>query len=201
MKRFTVLALALSILMTLALTNVASADFEINNLRLSTAPDGPATTAFPKGTTEIYAVFDYVDATGIPIQLKLYDPVGQVLYLETFEYEGSGSESIKITNGGLPFSDGVYLVNMYTAKMAPQGDTTLYPYQSIEWAVGDATIPEPGSGEVIATVVVQEGAAGTGTASLGSTTAPVAIVGLVAVLIVLVLMVGWAIRGFMRSRP
>lgn len=192
MKRIVLFALALAISLSLTWIGVASADFAVNNFRLSTTPNGPATTAFPAGTTEVYAVFDYVDATGIPIQLKLYDPVGQVLYLETFEYQGSGSESIKISNGGFPFSDGAYVLNMYTGKIDPN---RLDIYQSIEWTVGEATIPESGSSQVIATVVVPgaQGTAATGTSSIVIAT-------LVIVLIVLVVMVGWAVRGFVASR-
>jgi len=195
MKHLFLSALALALCLSLVWIGVASADFEVKDFRLSTESGGPETTAFPEGTTEVYAVFDYVDATGIPIQLKLYDPVGQVLYLETFEYEGSGSASIKITNGGLPFSDGVYLVNMYTEKMARQGDTTLYPYQSIEWTVGNATIPEAGSSEVIATVVVPGASRAVATGTSSSV-----IAALVVVLIILLVMVVWAVRGFLTAR-
>lgn len=189
-----------AVVLALAGGNIAAADFTVTDFHLSNQPDGPAITAFPAGTTEVYAVFSYTDAEDMPLQVKLYDPLGQVLFLQTESYRGDGTEVLRITNGGYPFNEGVYLLNMYTGMTAPQAGTNdLYIFQSIEWTVGDATIPAAGSGEVIATVVVPGASGGQALSGGVSGASPVSLGIMGGVLVLLVGLVGWSIRGLLRA--
>ena len=202
--RRVILIACVVVALSLAMANIAAADFSVTDFHLSSQPDGPAMTAFPADITEVYAVFNYTDAEDMPIQVKLYDPVGQVLFLQTEKYQGSGTEVLRITNGDYPFNEGVYVLNMYTGMTASQASTAdgsdrLYIFQSIEWTVGDATIPEAGSGEVIATVVVPgSGAQFLGGGISGVSPVPLGVMG--GVLVLLLGIVGWAVRGLLRAR-
>ncbi len=203
MRRVILLTWAV-VALSLAGANIAAADFSVTDFHLSSQPDGPAMTAFPAGTTEVYAVFNYTDAKSMPIQVKLYDPLGQVLFLQTEKYQGDGTEVLRITNGGYPFNEGVYLLNMYTGMAAPQTGTDdslsrLYIFQTIEWTMGEATIPEAGSGEVIATVVVPGAGGGQAVAGAGGGTSPALLAAMAGVLILLVGIVGWAVRRLLTA--
>jgi len=98
------------------------------NVRLSDSPDGAAMTQFPSGTAVVYAIFDYADMTGEPLKVRVYDNYGSILFEQTQDYTGSGTESVATAPGEGVFTDGRYVTNFYL------GD---YVSRTILWDVGE----------------------------------------------------------------
>jgi hypothetical protein len=107
----------------------------MTDARLSDAPDGTAMTQFSSGTTVVYAIFDYADAVGAAIKIRIYDNYGSILFEQAQNYTGSGTESIAITTNEGYFPDGRYVANFY------QGE---YVGRTIIWDVGEPVMrPAP----------------------------------------------------------
>lgn len=126
--------IALVLCLSALLVNVAYAG-TTSNEHMSDAPYGPAVTEFPSGTTTVYVVFDYTDMQSEEITVKVWDPIGVVLFEHTQAYSGSGTESIEVAYpGGGAFPDGLYATNFYRG---------ILPYKTILWGVGEVTTPTP----------------------------------------------------------
>ncbi|MBI3943060.1 MAG: hypothetical protein HY326_08610 [Chloroflexi bacterium] len=201
MRRLSFVALSLAAGLFLALAGTALADFHIEKLRIQADPQGPAVQRIPKGSTIVYASFDYAEAQNSPVQIKLYDPQGQVIFLDQKTYTGKGSDTFKIDNKGIAFKEGVYVLNAYVGN-------GLYLSSSLEWVVGDGPLPsnEPSKGEPVMTVVVNgppgsvapnapESPSASGL-DLGGNMGMVLAAGGVAV-ILLIFIVLWALRGLL----
>ena len=176
MKRLVPIAIAL--FLTILLANVSMAQ-SLANVRLSDAPDGPATTQFPAGTTTVYAIFDYANMANEPVKVRVYDNYGTILFERTQSYAGSGTESVPTTTTEGYFPDGRYVTNFYIGE---------YVARTVIWDVGELVAQPP---------------------SAQPTPTPSAIVrtydqvkGLVlpAVAIVLILFVAWAVRRVLAPR-
>ena len=125
MKRLVPIAIALSL--TVLLASIALAQ-GITSAHLSDTPDGPATTQFPSGTTVVYAILDYADMPEEPVTVRVYDNYGSILFEQTQDYTGSGTESVATTAGGGYFPDGRYVTNLYLGE---------YVARTVIWNVGE----------------------------------------------------------------
>ena len=126
MKRLVPIAIALSL--TILLVSIAMAQGGLTNAHLSDAPDGPAMTQFPSGTTVVYAIFEYADMTGESIKVRVYDNYGSILFEQPQNYTGSGTESVATTTSDGYFPDGRYVTNFYLGE---------YVSRTIIWEVGE----------------------------------------------------------------
>ena len=126
MKRLVPIAIALSL--TILLASIAVAQGGVSTAHLSDAPDGPAMTQFPSGTTVVYAIFEYADMTGESIKVRVYDNYGSILFEHPQEYTGSGTESVATTTSDGYFPDGRYVTNLYRGE---------YVSRTIIWEVGE----------------------------------------------------------------
>ena len=133
MKRSALLVLGL--ILSISLVSTALADGRVANPHMSNAPGGPAITEFASGTSVVYVVFDYTDMQNEPVRVKVYGFGGTVLYDETKNYTGSGTESLLISG---PFSEGYYLTNIYITIKGVE-----YLSESVEWTVSAAVEPTP----------------------------------------------------------
>jgi hypothetical protein len=106
-----------------------------SNERMSDTHYGPPVTQFPSGTAVVYVVFDYIDMQDEEITIKVWSPIGELLFEQTRAYSGSDTESIEVLGpeGGV-FPDGRYATNFYTG---------IFPYQTLIWDVGEVTTPTP----------------------------------------------------------
>ncbi|MBC8265098.1 MAG: hypothetical protein H8E47_13370 [Anaerolineales bacterium] len=125
MKRLVPITVALCL--TILLASIAMAQ-GLDNVRLSDSPDGSAMTQFSSGTTVVYAIFDYADMTGEPLKVRVYDNYGSILFEQTQNYTGSGTESVATAPGEGIFTDGRYVTNFYL------GD---YVSRTILWDIGE----------------------------------------------------------------
>lgn len=126
MKRLVPIAIALSL--TILLASIAVAQGGVSTAHLSDAPDGPAMTQFPSGTTVVYAIFEYADMTGESIRVRVYDNYGSILLEQPQNYTGSGTESVATTTSEGYFPDGRYVTNFYLGE---------YLSRTIIWDVGE----------------------------------------------------------------
>ena len=133
MKRSALLVLGL--ILSISLVGTALADGRVANPHMSNAPGGPAITEFASGVSVVYVVFDYTDMQNEPVRVKVYGFGGTVLYDETKNYTGSGTESLLISG---PFSEGYYLTNIYITIKGVE-----YLSESVEWTVSAAVEPTP----------------------------------------------------------
>lgn len=126
MKRLVPIAIALSL--TILLASIAMAQGGLTSAHLSDAPDGPAMTQFPSGTTVVYAIFDYADMAGESIRVRVYDNYGSILLEQAQNYTGAGTESVATTTSEGYFPDGRYVTNFYLGE---------YVSRTIIWDVGE----------------------------------------------------------------
>lgn len=106
-----------------------------SNEHMSDTPHGPPVTQFPSGTITVYVVFDYTDMQNEEITIKVWSPIGELLFEQTQPYSGSDTESIEVTGPeGGAFLDGRYATNFYRG---------LFPYKTLLWDVGEVTTPTP----------------------------------------------------------
>jgi len=102
------------------------------NIRLSDTPNGSAMTQFPSGITTVYAIFDYADMVNEPIRVRVYDNYGTILFEQTKNYSGSGTETVATTTTEGYFPDGRYVTNFYRGE---------YVSRTIIWEVGEPVAP------------------------------------------------------------
>ena len=126
MKRLVPIAIALSL--TFLLASIAMSQGGLTSAHLSDTPDGSAMTQFPSGTTVAHAIFEYADMTGESIKVRVYDNYGTILFEETKNYTGSGTESVATATRDGYFPDGRYVTNFYLGE---------YLTRTIIWDVGE----------------------------------------------------------------
>ena len=102
----------------------------IQKIWMSATPNGTPLEVFPTGSKSVYVVFDYKDAADTEIQIKVYDPKGQTIYVASKKYSGAGRENIEIKPSD-PLPDGAYVTN---ASIGVQGQFFLS--ETNEWYVG-----------------------------------------------------------------
>ena len=116
------------------LTSVVYAGITSNE-RMSDTPYGPPVTQFPSGTTVVYVVFDYADMQNEEITIKVWSPIGELLFEQTQAYSGSDAESIEVPGPeGGAFPDGWYVTNFYRGLLI---------FKTLLWEVGEVTTPTP----------------------------------------------------------
>lgn len=125
MKRLVPIAIALSL--TILLASIAMAQ-GVSSAHLSDTPDGSAMTQFPSDTATIYVIFDYVDMGGEQIKVRVYDNYGSILFEQTQEYTGAGTDFVATTTSEGYFPDGRYVTNFYFGE---------YLSRTILWDVGE----------------------------------------------------------------
>jgi len=175
MKRLVPIAIALSL--TILLASIAMAQGGVTSAHLSDAPDGPAMTQFPSGTAVVYAIFEYTDMAGEPIQVRVYDNYGSILFEQTQDYTGSGTEVVATSLGEGVFPDGRYVTNFYIGE---------YVSRTIIWDVG-----EP---------VARPTVTPTTTSPVTKIYSQVKDFAVPAAAIVLIILVAWAIRRVLTAR-
>ncbi|MCW5849818.1 MAG: hypothetical protein KIT87_07020 [Anaerolineae bacterium] len=110
----------------------------VQKIWMSDKPNGAALTIFPSGLKTVYVVFDYKDAADAEIQVRVLDPKGATIFLETKKYSGAGRENLEMTASD-PLSDGSYVTNVYVSL-----NGNLFLSESNEWNVGKASsAPQP----------------------------------------------------------
>lgn len=132
MKRLVPIAMALSL--TILLASIAMAQGGVTSGHLSDTPDGLAMTQFPSDVAVVYAIFEYADMAGESIKARVYDNYGSILFEQTQDYTGSGTESVAITTSEGYFPDGRYVTNFYLGE---------YVARTIIWDVGEPPVTQP----------------------------------------------------------
>ncbi|MBC8448588.1 MAG: hypothetical protein H8D78_12645 [Chloroflexi bacterium] len=128
------ISIALVLCLSALLASVVYAGITSNE-HMSNAHFGPSVTQFPSGTSVVYVVFDYRDMHSEEITIKVWSPIGEVLFERIQAYSDSGSESIEVPGPqGGAFPDGRYVTNFYRG---------LFPYKTLLWDVGEVTTPTP----------------------------------------------------------
>ena len=110
------LRLLMGIALVLGLTalpaNTTYAD--ITDAHMSDMPGGAEMTQFPPGTSVVYVVIDYAEMHDEVLMVKVYDNVGNLLFVDARPFTGSGTESIEVTHPeGGAFPGERYLTNLY----------------------------------------------------------------------------------------
>lgn len=185
MKRLILGAFTLTFAVSLLLAGVAAAQVKFPNFHMSDAPDGPPMTHFPSGTSVVYVIFDYTGAEDTPIQVRVYDPRGQILLKETKNYTGEGREVVEVASKAGAYPDGAYVSQVRVGEEE-------YLADSEEWFVGEVPTPQ-----AMATAIVQMPAASPSPQPSGPSTTTIVGVGIL--LLALIALVVWAIRGFMTA--
>lgn len=185
MKRLILGALTLTFAVSLLLAGVAAAQVKFPTFYMSDAPDGPPIADYSSGISVVYVIFEYAGAEDTPIQVRVYDPKGQILLKETNNYTGEGREVVEVASPVGAYTDGAYVSQVRVGEEQ-------YLADSEEWFVGELPTPE-----AEATVVVQMPAASPSPQSGGPST--VMIVGVGIFLLALITLVVWAIRGFITA--
>ena len=185
MKRLIVGAVTLTFAASLLLAGVAAAqvNLHISTFHMSDAPDGPPMTDFPSGTGVVYVIFEYTGAEETPIQVRVYDPMGQILYKETKTYTGEGREVVEVASAIGTYSDGAYVGQVRIGEEQ-------YLVDSEEWFVGEVPTPQ-----VVATAIVQVPESSPPSSPSGGPSTTI-IVGGGVLFLALIALVVWAIRGF-----
>ena len=106
-----------------------------SNEHMSDTHYGAPMTQFPSGTTLVYVVFDYTEMQNEEITVKVWSPIGEVLFEQTQAYSDSGTESIEVPGPeGGAFPDGRYATNFYRGILI---------FKTLLWEVGEVTTPTP----------------------------------------------------------
>jgi len=128
------ISIALVLCLSALLASVVYAGITSNE-HMSNTHFGPPLTQFPSGTSVVYVIFDYSDMHSEEITIKVWSPIGEVLFEQTQAYSDSGTESIEVPypEGGA-FPDGLYVTNFYRGILI---------YKTLLWDVGELTTPTP----------------------------------------------------------
>lgn len=109
----------------------------VQKIWMSDKQNGDPIDVFPSGLKKLYVVFDYKDAADVEIQVRVLDPKGGTLFLESKKYSGAGRENLEVTASD-PLVDGSYVTNVYVGL---QGN--LFLSESSEWNIGKPPAPKP----------------------------------------------------------
>jgi len=183
---------------------------------MSDQPDGAEVREFPAGIDTIYLVFDYETDGPVEIiaEIRSEEQQGAVIFNGQETYSGTGTANVEIPGpGSASFPDGVY------DTIIRFGDQR-YITAGWEWVVGDVPLPaedtsggqapispleqgEAGSestaGSSVSTSPIQEGAQSTAPAQTTPGLSPVILIGVGVVVLLLLSIIAWAVRGFMTA--
>jgi hypothetical protein len=218
MQRRTFKTILITLCLSVATIGIALAQPEsplVGIPHMSNAPDGPEMQEFPAGTDTIYLVFDYQTDGPVDIvaEIRSEEQQGAVIFTSRETYSGTGTANIEIPGpGSSAFPDGVY------DTIIRFGDQH-YITAGWEWVVGDVPLPaEDTSGSQSPISPLQQNKAdsqpASGTSSdvspnqsAQSTTpvqttpglSPIILVGVGVVVLLLLAIIAWAVRGFMTA--
>lgn len=180
----------------------------VQKVWMSDKPNGTGTTLFPSGLKTVYVVFDYKDAADAEIQVRVLDPKGATIFLETKKYSGAGRENLEVTTTD-PMIDGSYVTNVYVGL-----NGNLFLSESNEWNVGKASsapqptaaapvqqppaaqqsAPNPPAAQPVSASPAQPAVVG----GDSSVSAPM-LIGAGILVVGLLALVVWAVRGFLNA--
>jgi hypothetical protein len=164
MKGFCV-SLLVACLAVTAAHSLVSAQARVSNLRISAdeagtalplaeAPPGEKRYHLESGTNQLHVAFDCATAAEGTAQVRVMQPPGSILFQQDTSCAAGGTQVVLYDREGEPFPDNEYVVNLYV------GDKEMYLADSVQFAVGSATIPES-EGDATPTVQLDNGAAST----------------------------------------
>ncbi len=205
-----------ALLLGLAMFNIALAQSGsplVGIPHMSDRPDGPEMQTFPAGTDKVYLVFDYETDGPVEIiaEIRSEAQQGSVIFTNRETYNGSGTANIEIPGpGSSAFPDGVYDTIIRFGEQR-------YITAGWEWAVGDVELPPEdtsGGQTVNSPAQAQPPAADTGVGvNAGQSSAsplptqpvsapglsPIILIGVGVLVLFLVAVIVWAVRGFMTA--
>jgi hypothetical protein len=164
------------------------------------APPGEKRYHLDTGTDRLFIAFDCAAPAEGLTQIRVMQPPGTILFQEDASCAAGGQQVVVYDRAGQPFSDNEYVVNVYV------GDKELYLADSVQFAVGAASIPaSQGDATLVpapesqATLIAAPGepAPTASPAPGGPSTALLAIAGLG--ILALVAIVAWAGRAATRT--
>jgi len=128
------ISIALVLCLSALLASVVYAGITSNE-HMSDTHHGPSVAQFPSGISAVYVVFDYSDMHNEEITIKVWSPIGELLFEHIQAYADSGTESIEVPGPeGGAFPDGRYATNFYRGILS---------YKTLIWDVGEVTPPTP----------------------------------------------------------
>ncbi|MFQ5340725.1 MAG: hypothetical protein ACE5F6_04170 [Anaerolineae bacterium] len=219
MKRRTVKVIIVALCLSLTTIGIALAQPDsplVGIPHMSDQPDGAEVREFPAGIDTIYLVFDYETDGPVEIiaEIRSEEQQGAVIFNGQETYSGTGTANVEIPGpGSASFPDGVY------DTIIRFGDQR-YITAGWEWVVGDVPLPaedtsggqapispleqgEAGSestaGSSVSTSPIQEGAQSTAPAQTTPGLSPVILIGVGVVVLLLLSIIAWAVRGFMTA--
>lgn len=218
MQRRTITALFMGLCLNLTAIAVALAQPAsplVGIPHMSNEAGGPEVQQFPAGTDTIYLVFDYEakGPTEVVAEIRSEEQQGSVIFTSRETYDGSGTANIEIPGpGSSAFPDGVY------DTIIRFGDQH-YITAGWEWVVGDVQLPpedtsgsqapisplqqnEPDSQPAVETGSAPVQSQSVQSAAPAQTTpglSPIILVGLGVIVLVLLAVIAWAVRGFMTA--
>ncbi|MBS1252825.1 MAG: hypothetical protein MAG451_01867 [Anaerolineales bacterium] len=138
MQKRTIKAFAIAICLSLAVLGGAAAQSPVVGIpHMSNEPDGPEMQKFPSGTDMVYVVFDYETeaAAEIVAEIRSEAQQGSVLFTSRETYNGTGTANIEVPGpDSNAFPDGVYdtIIRFGEDRFVTAG---------WEWTVGDVELP------------------------------------------------------------
>ncbi len=218
MQERTIRAFAIAICLSLAVFGVAAAQSPVVGIpHMSNEPDGPEMQKFPSGTEVVYVVFDYETETAVEIVAEIRSEAqqGSVLFTARETYNGTGTANIEVPGPeSSAFPDGVYdtIIRFGQDRFVTAG---------WEWTVGDVDLPpedtsggqapisprqqsesaaQPGAGvesEMSTSESIETAPSAQEAPAPGLSPVVLTIVGIVVVVLLTIII--WAVRGFMTA--
>lgn len=112
-----------------------AADDSGGHLPEQDAPQGEKQYHLDSGTNQLFVAFDCASPAEGVTQVRVMQPPGTILFQEEASCAAGGQQVVLYDREGLAFPDNEYVVNLYV------GDKELYLADSVQFAVGAATIP------------------------------------------------------------
>lgn len=99
------------------------------------APPGEKQYHLDSGTDQLFVAFDCASPSEGMTQVRVMQPPGTILFQEEASCAAGGQQVVVYDRKGQAFADNEYVVNLYV------GDEELYLADSVQFAVGGASIP------------------------------------------------------------
>lgn len=219
MERRTVKLIIVALCLSLTTVSIALAQPDsplVGIPHMSDQPGGGEVREFPAGTDTVYLVFDYETDGPVEIiaEIRSEEQQGAVIFNSQETYSGTGTANVEIPGlGSASFPDGVY------DTIIRFGDQR-YITAGWEWVVGNVPLPaedtsntqapisplnqseagsESSAGSSSSSGPIQEGAQSTAPAQTTPGLPPVILIGVGAVVLLLLGIIAWAVRGFMTA--